>query len=183
MEFDNIAYSWWNDRNGNAKYFWSGGSTNVHTCQCGIDNNCIDANLECNCDATAPLQLVDSGKKINFYPLNLSVNVNHSGVITDKNILPITRLNFGRTQLATSSGVHTLGRFECSGQVAVTGMPKSCEDLWKIGHHLNGLYSVMGSEMVESVYCDFTKLPSDAGKDNKSFTFYYNNFAVKPGVF
>ena len=62
LEFDNIAYSWWNDRNGNAKYFWSGGSTNVHTCQCGIDNNCIDTNLECNCDAAAPLQLVDSGK-------------------------------------------------------------------------------------------------------------------------
>ena len=56
-------------------------------------------------------------------------------------------------------------------------MPKSCEDLWKIGHHLNGLYSVIGSEMVESVYCDFTKLPSDAGKDN--IYFYYNNFAVK----
>ena len=29
---------------------------------------------------------------------------------------------------------------------------------------MNGLYSVMGAEMVESVYCDFTKLPSDAGK-------------------
>ena len=60
-------------------------------------------------------------------------------------------------------------------------MPKSCEDLWKIGHHLNGLYSVVGSEMVESVYCDFTKLPSDACKYNKSFSFYYNKFAVKLG--
>ena len=39
----------------------------------------------------------------------------------------------------------------------------------------------MGSKMVESVYCDFTKLPSDAGKDNKSFIFYYNKFAVKLG--
>ena len=48
-------------------------------------------------------------------------------------------------------------------------MPKSCEDLWKIGHHLNGLYSVMGSKMVESVFCDFTKLPSDAGKVKLSF--------------
>ncbi|XP_046633654.1 uncharacterized protein LOC124313031 isoform X2 [Daphnia pulicaria] len=145
FEFDKIAYAWWNDRNGNAKYFWSGGNTDVHTCQCGIDNNCVDATLECNCDATAPAQLADNG------------------IITDKNVLPITRLNFGRTQLASSTGVHTLGRFQCSGQVAVTGMPKSCEDLWKIGHSLSGLYSVMGSKMVESVYCDFTKLPSDAG--------------------
>ena len=94
-----------------------------------------------------------------------SFNAIKSGVITDKNVLPITRLNFGRTQLASSSGVHTLGRFQCSGQIVVTAMPKSCEDLWIIGHNLNGLYSVMGSKMVESVYCNFSKLPSDAGKN------------------
>jgi hypothetical protein len=29
---------------------------------------------------------------------------------------------------------------------------------------MSGLYSVMGAEMVESVYCDFNKLPSDTGK-------------------
>jgi hypothetical protein len=80
-----------------------------------------------------------------------------------KEILPITRLNFGRTQLETSSGVYTLGRFECTGQVAVAGMPKSCQDLWRIGHSLSGLYSVTGEKRVESVYCDFNKLPGDSG--------------------
>jgi hypothetical protein len=40
----------------------------------------------------------------------------------------------------------------------------ACEDLWLIGHTLNGLYSVMGAKMVENIYCDFTKLPSDSGK-------------------
>jgi hypothetical protein len=29
---------------------------------------------------------------------------------------------------------------------------------------LSGLYSVVGAKMVERVYCDFTKLPDDAGK-------------------
>jgi hypothetical protein len=86
-----------------------------------------------------------------------------TGVITNKNILPVTRLNFGRTQLETSSGIHTLGRFECSGTVALTRMPTSCEDLWLVGHTLNGFYSVMGSAMMESVYCDFTKLPGNDG--------------------
>jgi hypothetical protein len=80
----------------------------------------------------------------------------------DKNILPVTRLNFGRTQLATSSGVHTLGRFICSGSVALTELPTSCEDLMLIGHTLNGFYSIKGAKMIESVYCDFTQLPSDA---------------------
>jgi hypothetical protein len=48
--------------------------------------------------------------------------------------------------------------------VAINGLPSSCADLKMIGHTLNGFYSVMGSTKMESVYCDFTKLPSDAGK-------------------
>jgi hypothetical protein len=48
--------------------------------------------------------------------------------------------------------------------VAINGQPSSCADLKIIGHTLNGFYSVMGLSKMESVYCDFTKLPSDAGK-------------------
>jgi hypothetical protein len=48
--------------------------------------------------------------------------------------------------------------------VAINGLPSSCDDLKTIGHTLKVFYSVMGSAMMESVYCDFSKLPSDAGK-------------------
>jgi hypothetical protein len=48
--------------------------------------------------------------------------------------------------------------------VAINGLPSSCADLNTIGHTLNGFYSVMGSAKMESVFCDFTKLPEDAGK-------------------
>jgi vacuolar-type H+-ATPase subunit I/STV1 len=48
--------------------------------------------------------------------------------------------------------------------VDINGLPSSCEDLKLIGHTLNGFYFVMGPAKMESVYCDFTKLPSDAGK-------------------
>ncbi|XP_046458942.1 uncharacterized protein LOC124205541 isoform X1 [Daphnia pulex] len=144
FELNGVAYSWWNDREGNPQYFWAGGNTDrVHTCQCGIDANCVDPVAKCNCDSLAPLQLFDDG------------------VITDKNVLPVTRLNFGRTQLETSSGVHTLGRLVCT--LTFSGLPKSCQDLRLIGHTLNGFYSVMGSAKMESVYCDFSKLPDDAG--------------------
>ncbi|EFX87112.1 hypothetical protein DAPPUDRAFT_312655 [Daphnia pulex] len=112
LELNTITYAWWNDRNGNAKTFWAGDNTDVHTCQCGLDGNCVDSSSKCNCDSAAPVQLTDDG------------------VIADKEVLPVTRLNYGRTQLETSSGIHQLGRFECTGQVAVTGMPTSCEDLW-----------------------------------------------------
>nr|CAH0105711.1 unnamed protein product [Daphnia galeata] len=176
LEFNGVTYSWWNDKEGNAKFFWTGSDSSVHTCQCGIDGNCIDPNAKCNCDATLPIPQVDSG------------------VITDKEILPISRLNFGRTPLETSSGIHTLGRYECTGKVAIVGMPTSCEDLWRIGHSFqnligyvevkpkptyfniptscanlkgtghtsSGLYLVMEGELVKNVYCDFTKLSSDA---------------------
>ncbi|XP_046645838.1 uncharacterized protein LOC124336182 [Daphnia pulicaria] len=144
FESNGVAYSWWNDREGNAQYFWSGSNAGgVHTCQCGIDGNCVDPVAKCNCDALAPLQLVDDG------------------VITDKNVLPVTRLNFGQTQLETSSGVHTLGQLVCTA--TFSGLPKSCQDLRLIGHTLNGFYSVMGSAKMESVYCDFTKLSGDEG--------------------
>ena len=45
--------------------------------------------------------------------------------------------------------------------VAINGLPSSCDDLKIIGHTLNGFYSIAGSAMMESVYCDFNKLPSD----------------------
>ncbi len=50
---------------------------------------------------------------------------------------------------------------EVSPVVATTGMPKSCEDLKNMGHTLNGLYLVMGTEHVQNVYCNFLALPSD----------------------
>jgi hypothetical protein len=88
--------------------------------------------------------------------------------VTDKNVLPVTRLNFGRTQLATSSGVHTLGRLVCAGSVALNGFPTSCVDLWLIGHTLKGFYSsIQGVKMMEAVYCDFTQLPDDPSKSIK----------------
>ena len=49
-------------------------------------------------------------------------------------------------------------------RVSGKAMPTSCQDLSQIGHVLSGLYSVMGVGMVESVYCDFTKLPDDPSK-------------------
>ena len=48
--------------------------------------------------------------------------------------------------------------------VAATGIPKSCADLRYMGHTANGLYLIMGTEKVETVYCDFTAFPSDQSK-------------------
>jgi hypothetical protein len=53
--------------------------------------------------------------------------------------------------------------------VAINGLPSSCGDLKLIGHTLNGFYSIVGATMMESVYCDFSKLPSDPS----NFFFYF----------
>jgi hypothetical protein len=50
-----------------------------------------------------------------------------------------------------------------SAAVSINGLPSSCSDLKMIGHTLNGFYSIAGSTMMESVYCDFSRLPSDPG--------------------
>ena len=69
FEFGVTVYAWWNDRNGNAQYFWAGKNTGgIHTCQCGINGDCVDNSLKCNCDVAAPIQLVDDGKIILLFP-------------------------------------------------------------------------------------------------------------------
>ena len=72
-----VQESWWNDRNGIARYFWTGLNTNIsnshHTCQCGIDRNCINPNAKCNCDAMAFVRVNDNGKK-NKVKLNDQIN-------------------------------------------------------------------------------------------------------------
>lgn len=55
--------SWWEDRHGDAQYFWSGNQSN-HTCECGIQNNCIVSDVLCNCDTIAPMNLFDDGMNL-----------------------------------------------------------------------------------------------------------------------
>ena len=85
------------------------------------------------------------------------------GYLTNQDQLPVAQLNFGRTIVPSSYGVHTLGKFECSGRTQVSGMPTSCADLWQIGNTLTGFYTIKGTNTIQSVYCDFTKLPGDQG--------------------
>ena len=66
LEFNSTQYGYWNDRNGGKQIFWAGPATSQHTCQCGIENNCVERNVKCNADALAPLDQVDDGKISNY---------------------------------------------------------------------------------------------------------------------
>lgn len=55
-------YAWWNDIDRVERNFWSGADATAHTCQCGIDSNCIRPDLKCNCDANVAVSLSDIGQ-------------------------------------------------------------------------------------------------------------------------
>ena len=50
--------------------------------------------------------------------------------------------------------------------VASAAMPTSCAELRYFGQTVNGLYLIMGMDKVETVFCDFSVLPSDPSKLN-----------------
>jgi hypothetical protein len=146
LEAKGKVYSVWNGRNGiTDQHFWAGNkATNEHICQCGLDGSCNIPNSKCNCDAQGSTRLIDSG------------------MISVKELLPITKLYFGG-MTSTSVAKHTVGKLECSGRSMTDGMPKSCRQLWLMGHTLSGFYTVMDEEnkVLKSVFCDMTR-PNEA---------------------
>jgi hypothetical protein len=77
----------------------------------------------------------------------------------------LTYLLREKNERTAASGFDSLPISSNQSAIAINGLPSSCGDLKMIGHTLNGFYSVMGSSMMESVFCDFTKLPDDTGKN------------------
>jgi hypothetical protein len=61
-------------------------------------------------------------------------------------------------------------------------IPASCGDLQQIGHKKSGLYSVMGSNKIQTVYCDFTKSPSDSGTANSKTKIAYSVKSILKNV-
>lgn len=109
--------------------------------------------------------------------------------------MPITRLNFGRTNLVGSSSRFEIGPLECSGsrmssvnegERIITLIPTNCNDLFQIGHVLTGFYSVLvGSTetgthnktlLTKTIFCDFSQSPVVGVADGK----YFNAIPASP---
>ena len=101
--------------------------------------------------------------KLLYFPIEpLFLNKTIIGYISEKDALPIQRLNFGKVSSPVlASGAFTLGKFECSGRAVVNGMPESCRDVYRIGHIFNDFYSIKRNEKIEMVFCDFSLSPFD----------------------
>ncbi|EFX62255.1 hypothetical protein DAPPUDRAFT_337195 [Daphnia pulex] len=76
----------------------------------------------------------------------------------------LTSLLREKNERTAATGFDSIPISTNQSAVAINGsLPSSCSDLRMMGHIWSGFYSVMGSAMMESVYCDFTKLPDYAG--------------------
>ena len=51
-------------------------------------------------------------------------------------------------------------------------IPTSCRNLYQIGHIKSGLYSVMGTKTVETVYCNFFSVGEGIFSINNVFHIY-----------
>ena len=88
---------------GNSQVFFSGDHRGDHICQCGETNDCIENGVEdfvCNCDS------------------NLPTFLNDEGLITAKDLLPITQVYYGPLLFDAQNASFTVGRLQCSGKVS-----------------------------------------------------------------
>ena len=86
--------AWWVSRQGIRMDYW-GGSDKPGKCGCAILGSCDQPNINCNCN------------------LNDDVWRDDSGLLTDKNFLPVSQLRFGDVAGGQEEGYHTLGKLKC----------------------------------------------------------------------
>ena len=97
LMYNNVSYGFWLDRYGIEQNFFAGEDYGNHTCQCGIEGNCVDEDVACNCDSKTPTWLKDSG------------------LITEKELLPITAFKYGPMKYDIEEAKVQVGKLKCSG--------------------------------------------------------------------
>ena len=97
------GYAWWVSRDSTNMTYWGGAAPGSGKCACGMTNSCVDSRYGCNCDAYKKVWKEDSG------------------LLTDKQHLPVKQLRFGDTgadeEEEEEEGYHTLGKLKCYGMV------------------------------------------------------------------
>nr|XP_032812889.1 contactin-associated protein-like 2 [Petromyzon marinus] len=88
---------WWVARSGERQSYWGGSSPGVHKCACGIERNCTQPRVHCNCDADLPVWQRDSG------------------LLTYKEHLPLQQLVIADTNRTNSAASYRVGPLRCHG--------------------------------------------------------------------
>ncbi|CAH2294330.1 contactin-associated -like 4 [Pelobates cultripes] len=92
-----IPFSWWVGRTNETQSYWSGSSSDIKKCSCGLEGNCIEAELFCNCDA------------------DRNEWTNDTGFLSNKDHLPVMQIVITDTDRQHSEAAYKLGPLLCSG--------------------------------------------------------------------
>ncbi|XP_023670576.1 contactin-associated protein-like 5 [Paramormyrops kingsleyae] len=95
--WDGAPMSWWADRSGERRTYWGGFLPGVQQCSCSLEENCIDMNYFCNCDADR-----DSW-------------ANDTGLLSYKDHLPVSEITIGDTNRTGSEALYRIGALHCYG--------------------------------------------------------------------
>ncbi|KAM4558199.1 contactin-associated protein-like 5 isoform 1-T1 [Odontesthes bonariensis] len=98
---DGSPLSWWLDRDGERRSYWGGFLPGVQQCSCSLEENCLDMNYFCNCDADT-----DSW-------------ANDTGVLSYKDHLPVSQVVIGDANRTGSQAVYRVGALRCYGDRSI----------------------------------------------------------------
>uniref|UniRef100_A0A669BEW9 Contactin associated protein family member 5 n=1 Tax=Oreochromis niloticus TaxID=8128 RepID=A0A669BEW9_ORENI len=98
---DGSPLSWWLDREGEKRSYWGGFLPGVQQCSCSLEENCIDMNYFCNCDA------------------DTDTWANDTGVLSYKDHLPVSQIVIGDTDRMGSQAVYHIGPLRCYGDRSI----------------------------------------------------------------
>ncbi|XP_060909538.1 contactin-associated protein-like 5 [Labrus mixtus] len=94
---DGRPMAWWVDPGGERRSYWGGFLPGVQQCSCSLEQNCVDMNYFCNCDADSQSW------------------TNDSGILSYKNHLPVSQIVIGDTNRTGSEAVYSIGPLRCYG--------------------------------------------------------------------
>ena len=89
---------------GNPQNFFNGNSQGEHKCACGETKSCLSdggtTDLACNCNAKLPVWAADAG------------------IITAKDLLPITGVFYGPLKFDFERANFSIGSLKCKGNIS-----------------------------------------------------------------
>ncbi|XP_077580173.1 contactin-associated protein-like 2b isoform X1 [Stigmatopora nigra] len=94
---DGEPFTWWVGRANEKHFYWGGSGPGIQKCACGIEQNCTNPKLNCNCDADQRSWREDAG------------------LLVYKNHLPVKQVVVGDTSRAGSEAKLTVGPLRCQG--------------------------------------------------------------------
>ncbi|XP_061680126.1 contactin-associated protein-like 4 isoform X2 [Syngnathoides biaculeatus] len=98
---DSTSLSWWfgGRAPGQIQTHWGGALPGSQQCACGLQNNCLNSSVQCNCDADSELW------------------TNDSGLLTHKETLPVQSLVLGGIQPGSEAS-YKVGPLRCHGDTS-----------------------------------------------------------------